>query len=220
MTNRLTTLAVLTAAVLGVAAVKAEQPPPVEAADFSGNLATNRDLSSLQGSIAVQPEADVTSEVQSKLASYGYTIVVDGIYGPQTTGVVKSWQRSNGLLEDGIAGPITQASLGLGGATVEEPAERAPENRSVEQIIRDVWPDELEDRAVTIAWRESRHQPDARNYCCHGLFQIYWTVHDGWMAGHGVTSLDQLYDAETNARMAYALYERAGGWGPWSQTDY
>lgn len=57
--------------------------------------------------------ADQTRAVQSVLSSYGYTIAVDGQYGPQTTKVVMSWQRSNGLLEDGIAGPITQASLGI-----------------------------------------------------------------------------------------------------------
>lgn len=64
---------------------------------------------------SVIPEGQ-TRAVQLVLKSFGYTIAVDGWYGPQTTRVVKSWQRSNGLLEDGIAGPITQASLGLGAA--------------------------------------------------------------------------------------------------------
>ena len=90
----------------------------------------------------------------------------------------------------------------------------------VEQIIRDVWPDELEDRALVIAYRESRYSPTAKNYCCYGLFQIYWEVHDSWLGGIGVTSAQQLYDPATNARAAYALYQRSGGWGPWSQTDY
>jgi hypothetical protein len=48
--------------------------------------------------------------------------------------------------------------------------------------------------------------------------QIYWSIHRSWMADHGVTSVEQLYDPETNARMAYLLYQRAGGWGPWAQT--
>jgi len=90
----------------------------------------------------------------------------------------------------------------------------------VQQIIRDVWPDELEDRALTIAFRESRYSPTAKNFCCYGLFQIYWEVHDSWLGGIGVTSADQLYDPTTNARAAYALYQRAGGWGPWAQTDF
>lgn len=69
--------------------------------------------------------ADRTMEVQYVLRSYGYTIAVDGIYGPQTTKVVTLWQKANGLAPDGIAGPLTQASLGLGDpATASAPAVR------------------------------------------------------------------------------------------------
>ncbi len=85
----------------------------------------------------------------------------------------------------------------------------------VEAIIRAVWPDELEDRALEIAWRESKYNPIAKNSCCSGVFQIYWSVHRSWLGGLGITSADQLYDPATNARAALALYERSGGWGPW-----
>ena len=85
----------------------------------------------------------------------------------------------------------------------------------IEQIIRDVWPDELEERALEIAWRESNYVPTAKNYCCYGIFQMYWEVHKSWLNDMGITSADQLYDPVTNTRAAYALYERAGGWGPW-----
>lgn len=86
----------------------------------------------------------------------------------------------------------------------------------VQQIIRDVWPDELEERALEIAFRESRYVPTAKNFCCYGIFQIYWTVHDAWLVDIGITSDQQLFDPATNARAAYALYQRAGGWGPWA----
>ncbi|MFT6291852.1 MAG: LysM repeat protein [Ilumatobacter sp.] len=86
----------------------------------------------------------------------------------------------------------------------------------VKQIIRDVWPDELEERALEIAFRESRYVPTAKNFCCYGIFQIYWTVHDVWLVDIGITDDQQLYDPATNARAAYALYQRAGGWGPWA----
>lgn len=82
-------------------------------------------------------------------------------------------------------------------------------------IIRAVWPDELEEHALAIAERESNFVPTAKNYCCYGLFQIYWNVHKGWLRGIGVTSASQLYDPTTNANAAYALYQRSGGWGPW-----
>ena len=85
----------------------------------------------------------------------------------------------------------------------------------VEAIIRSVWPDELEDRALEIAWRESKYVPTAKNSCCYGLFQIYWSAHRSWLSGLGITSAEQLYDPATNARAALAIYERAGSWGPW-----
>lgn len=36
---------------------------------------------------------------------------VDGRYGPQTTGAVKSFQKTRGLKEDGIVGPVTRAAM-------------------------------------------------------------------------------------------------------------
>lgn len=85
-----------------------------------------------------------------------------------------------------------------------------------QQIIRDVWPDELEERALEIAYRESGYIATADNgWCCVGLFQIYYSVHAGWLTNYGINSRDDLKDARKNAEAAYALYERAGGWGPW-----
>ncbi len=83
------------------------------------------------------------------------------------------------------------------------------------QIIRDVWPDDLEERALEIAWRESNHQSNVNNSCCYGLFQIHWTAHKLWLATIGVTSAAQLYDPTVNATAAYTLYQRSGGFGPW-----
>ena len=85
----------------------------------------------------------------------------------------------------------------------------------MEAIIRQVWPDDLEDEAVRIATRESNLQPGVRNYCCFGLFQIYYSVHKSWLAQMGVTCAEQLYDPLVNAHVAYTMYLRAGGWGPW-----
>ena len=81
-----------------------------------------------------------------------------------------------------------------------------------------MWPDNLEEKALQIAWRESNWQPRARNYCCHGLFQIYYDVHKSWLPSVGVNSVEDLYDPYLNSVAAYTLYQRAGGWSPWSQT--
>lgn len=102
----------------------------------------------------------------------------------------------------------------------------SPSNSEIERIIRAIWPDDLEERALTIAWRESRYQADADNgWCCVGLFQIYWTVHQTWLGSIGVTSRAQLFDAEVNTRAALTLYERSltqrgDGWDPWCFDSY
>ena len=86
------------------------------------------------------------------------------------------------------------------------------------QIIRDVWPDELEERAIQIARRESKLNPRAIGIpsdCCYGLFQIYYRWHKGWLPKIGVTSARQLLDPTINATAALEIYRRNNGWGPW-----
>ena len=90
--------------------------------------------------------------------------------------------------------------------------------REVIQIIRDEWPDDLEERAIQIARRESRLNPGVigiPNKCCYGLFQIYYRWHQTWLPQVGVESPEQLFDPRINARAAYRLYQRNNGWGPW-----
>jgi hypothetical protein len=87
----------------------------------------------------------------------------------------------------------------------------------VAQIIRDVWPDDLEDEAIRIATRESNLIPTVRNACCYGLFQLFYSAHKSWLAGIGVTSPAQLYDPRVNATAALALYN-ISGWAPWATT--
>lgn len=48
---------------------------------------------------------------QQVLAERGYSIAVDGDFGPRTNHVVVDWQRKHGLKVDGVAGPATWHSL-------------------------------------------------------------------------------------------------------------
>lgn len=50
-------------------------------------------------------------KLQRKLVSLGYALDVDGVFGPITESVVKKYQKAHGLLEDGIVGEKTSASL-------------------------------------------------------------------------------------------------------------
>ena len=88
----------------------------------------------------------------------------------------------------------------------------------VTQIIREEWPDELEERAIQIAIRESKLNPYAvgvPNNCCYGLFQIYYRWHKTWLPNLGIASAEQLLDPRLNAKAAYRMYQRNNGWGPW-----
>jgi hypothetical protein len=86
----------------------------------------------------------------------------------------------------------------------------------VEAIIRSIWPADQADEAVRIARRESNLVPTVRNWCCYGLFQIYFKMNQTTLAALGVTSPEQLYDPRVNAEAAYAMYQRSG-WAPWGQ---
>ncbi len=111
--------------------------------------------------------------------------------------------------------PTTTTDAPKPKATPTTVPSRTYSREEVEQIIRDVFPDELEEHALEIARRESNYKPTARNWCCYGLFQIHWSAHKSWLAGLGVTDASQLFDPLVNATAALALYNRSGGWGPW-----
>jgi hypothetical protein len=109
--------------------------------------------------------------------------------------------------------PKTQAPT-----TTAPPAAAPPPNTyskaDVEAIIRSIWPADLADEAVRIARRESNLVPTVRNWCCFGLFQIYFEMNKKTLNAVGVTVAEQLYDPRVNAEAAYAIYQRSG-WGPW-----
>lgn len=57
-------------------------------------------------------------QIQQKLLNWGYySGKVDGIYGIETKNAVVYFQRKNGLISDGIAGPATLRAMGLASNT-------------------------------------------------------------------------------------------------------
>jgi hypothetical protein len=118
------------------------------------------------------------------------------------------------------AAPVTTVKATTTTTTVKPVTTNAPpapaSTAQVQQLIRDIWPDELEEKALQIAWRESNYKASAYNgSCCWGVFQIHWTSHKSWLDDYGIYSTNDLLDARKNITAAYALYQRAGGWGPW-----
>jgi LysM repeat protein len=127
----------------------------------------------------------------------------------------KSSITLNRLLK--LNGAKTSTKILIGGKVATSPAIPKYTQAEVIQIIRDAWPDNLEERALFIAHRESRYQPRVinRSKCCYGLFQIYYRWHKSWLPEVGVTSANQLLDPRLNAVAAYRIYQRNNGWGPW-----
>jgi lysozyme family protein len=62
---------------------------------------------------AVSGSAHTTEWLQNALNSLGASpkLVVDGHYGPSTKKSVRQFQASNGLLDDGMVGPVTYAAI-------------------------------------------------------------------------------------------------------------
>lgn len=69
--------------------------------------------------------------------------------------------------------------------------------------------------AVAIALAESGGDPQAvgDQGTSYGLWQIHYTVHPELLNGADPSTL---FDPQTNANAAYALYSRRGGFGDWS----
>lgn len=85
----------------------------------------------------------------------------------------------------------------------------------VQDLIRQTWPAEEVDKALAIARRESNYLATADNgWCCVGVFQLYWTVHQGWLDEFGITQRSDLFDARKNIAAAHHMWEQSG-WGPW-----
>ena len=118
-----------------------------------------------------------------------------------------------------VAGaPSTESLCGAMPATNGNPT-GTPGPAEVEAIIREIWPDDIEVRALCIAKREAKLRADLNNWCCYGVFALYFNyVPADLKATYGVNEPSDLYDARTNVAIAYQVYLR-GGWKPWSQTD-
>jgi len=77
-------------------------------------------------------EGDAVKAVQSQLHSRSGWLQIDGIFGPQTDSVVKSFQGFCGLSVDGIAGPNTWNAITLQWV-------RANGGQPAAQLVFDAW---------------------------------------------------------------------------------
>ena len=111
---------------------------------------------------------------------------------------------------------VTQSGTPVpsGGLKLNPPAQRYTASQSA-AIIKGIFPDELEQRAIAIAKRESKLNSAAYSWCCVGLFQLNWSSHKKWLNAMGIGSAQELLDPYVASRAALQLYKRSNGWGPW-----
>jgi hypothetical protein len=138
----------------------------------------------------------VVTEVQTILASFKYTVTIDGKFGPETERAVVAWQKSNGLLADAIVGPVTLQSLRsarrIGNATQVTPTLPPPPPTGLNGLpfapaglsdcddIRFYREQAgLPDVFDALAYRESRcrNEDSVRTFCCYGAWQNYISSH-------------------------------------------
>jgi N-acetyl-anhydromuramyl-L-alanine amidase AmpD len=64
-------------------------------------------------------ENSMVRRIQEHLDILGYSILTDGVFGPQTDKAIRAFQASYGLKQDGICGPATENKLLYAVSTVE-----------------------------------------------------------------------------------------------------
>lgn len=70
-----------------------------------------RVVTSPSDSVKLGDSGKGVEQIQYALKANGYNVVIDGTFGPQTDTAVRAFQKKNGLLQDGIVGPITWGKL-------------------------------------------------------------------------------------------------------------
>jgi peptidoglycan hydrolase-like protein with peptidoglycan-binding domain len=138
-------------------------------------------------------EGAVVTEVQTILAGFGYSVAIDGEFGPQTEKAVRLWQKSNGLTIDGIVGDETIASLRsarrIGNQMQVTPTDSPPGLNGLPfapaglsdcadaEFYRQQW--NLPEAFTTIVYRESRchNRESVHTFCCWSRYQHFISSH-------------------------------------------
>jgi Putative peptidoglycan binding domain len=65
-----------------------------------------------EAQLSTGSSGDEVKKIQQILQGQGYNVgPVDGLYGPQTQAAVQAFQKTKGLVPDGIVGPLTWSAL-------------------------------------------------------------------------------------------------------------
>ena len=74
----------------------------------------NENIENICPLLKMGSSGDSVKRLQRKLAAAGFTPgKIDGVFGPQTKAAVLAFQKSRGLVQDGIVGVKTWTALGV-----------------------------------------------------------------------------------------------------------
>jgi hypothetical protein len=82
------------------------------------------EVNNMDSIIKIGDVGSAVIELQEKLNTFGYNLIVDGDFGKATQTAVISFQQSRGLMADGIVGSCTQQALQQNGNNIEQPQEQ------------------------------------------------------------------------------------------------
>jgi peptidoglycan/xylan/chitin deacetylase (PgdA/CDA1 family) len=77
----------------------------------SGSVSGGSSSASYSGILKSGSTGTAVSKLQQALVNKGYSLAIDGIFGPATKNAVTSFQSSQGITMDGIVGPVTWGRL-------------------------------------------------------------------------------------------------------------
>ena len=99
--------------------------------------ANNPTLTELMGTDVLRQgsRGEGVTVLQRALVDAGYSVTVDGIFGSGTRGVVMAFQRSCGLVADGLVGPKTAAAIEAGPAGREQDQEETSDIASLVAVM-------------------------------------------------------------------------------------
>jgi peptidoglycan hydrolase-like protein with peptidoglycan-binding domain len=151
----------------------------------------------------------------------GHALAVDGSFGSATRARVYAFQGRNRLTMDGVVGPITRDELASPGEGLSTDCAA-----DIATLIRSIWPDGSEEKAIRVARCESSLNPisvggpNTNGTLDVGVFQFNdgGTLQAYLPGSTSLAKVDAALHAPDNIRAALALY-RDRGWQPWSCRD-
>ena len=157
----------------------------------------------------VKPAPTATTARSAKPATTAKPVVKPA---PSTTKAPKSTTPAQAVVKPPVSA-TTPRTTRPPAATTTAP-KRTWTTEEVQALIRQIWPADSVDKALQVAYRESRYRATAYNgWCCYGVFQINGSAHLWRLQARGL-GIAGLYDAKVNIEIALDIFNDSG-WGPW-----